>query len=45
MPRIPKSEIDELKRAISLLLLVKSQGHKVKKQGNPLSNLILNRIN
>lgn len=33
MPRIPKSEIDELKRSVSLLSLAKSQGHAVKKQG------------
>ncbi|MEY0399675.1 CHC2 zinc finger domain-containing protein, partial [Providencia rettgeri] len=33
MPRIPKSEIDVLKRTVSLLSLVKSQGYTVKKQG------------
>ncbi|SUD99120.1 DNA primase [Providencia rettgeri] len=33
MPRIPKSEIDALKRTVSLLSLVKSQGYTVKKQG------------
>ncbi|WGL99758.1 hypothetical protein QE177_01395 [Arsenophonus sp. aPb] len=33
MPRIAKSELDELKCTVSLLLLVKLQGHTVKKAG------------
>ncbi|WP_280939878.1 hypothetical protein [Arsenophonus apicola] len=33
MPRIAKSELDELKCTVSLLLLVKLQGHTVKKTG------------
>ncbi|MFD3242539.1 CHC2 zinc finger domain-containing protein [Rahnella perminowiae] len=33
MPRIPKNEIDELKRSVSLLMLAESQSHKLKKQG------------
>ena len=33
MPRIPTSELEQLKRDVSLLILAESQGHKLKKQG------------
>ncbi|EIY9884137.1 toprim domain-containing protein, partial [Escherichia coli] len=33
MARIPKNELDELKRHVSLLSLAQSQGHKFKKHG------------
>lgn len=33
MARIPKHELDELKRHVSLLSLAQSQGHKLKKHG------------
>lgn len=33
MPRIPKHELEQLKRGVSLLTLAESQGHKLKKQG------------
>ncbi|WP_153100223.1 CHC2 zinc finger domain-containing protein [Paraburkholderia hayleyella] len=33
MPRIPQAELDRLKREVSLLRLVESQGHKLKKSG------------
>ncbi|UAN51429.1 toprim domain-containing protein [Serratia sp. JSRIV002] len=33
MARIPQQEINELKRSVSLVTLVRSQGHKLRKQG------------
>ncbi|NYA45258.1 hypothetical protein HZI31_18350 [Serratia fonticola] len=33
MARIPQHELDELKRSVSLVTLVRSQGHKLRKQG------------
>lgn len=33
MARIPKHELDALKRHVSLLTLAQSQGHKLKKHG------------
>lgn len=33
MPRIPKQELDALKKTVSLFSLAQSQGHKLKRQG------------
>jgi DNA primase len=33
MPRIPASELERLKREVSLLLLIESQEHVLKKRG------------
>jgi hypothetical protein len=33
MPHIPKQELDELKRTVSLAALAESQRHKLRKQG------------
>jgi DNA primase len=33
MPRIPEAELDRLKREVSLVRLIGSQGHELKKRG------------
>ena len=33
MPRIPNNELDNIKQRVSLLRLIESQGHEIKKQG------------
>ncbi|WP_240152467.1 CHC2 zinc finger domain-containing protein, partial [Erwinia amylovora] len=36
MARIPKQELDELKRSVPLAALAESQGHKLRQQGRDL---------
>jgi len=36
MPRIPKQELDNLKRTIPLAAVAESQGHQLRKQGKDL---------
>ncbi|MGP8434003.1 CHC2 zinc finger domain-containing protein [Paraburkholderia fungorum] len=33
MPRIPEAELERLKRDVSLVRLIESQGHELKKRG------------
>jgi hypothetical protein len=33
MPRIPETELDRLKHEVSLVRLIESQGHALKKRG------------
>lgn len=33
MPRIPEAELEQLKRHVSLVRLIESQGHELKKRG------------